>query len=45
MTKRKDYRDAQNLIKELTIQINSLDEFKESKAIDSGIKEAEKRTI
>lgn len=33
MTKRKDYRDAQNLIKELTIQINSLDEFKESKQL------------
>ena len=33
MTKRKDYRDAQNLIKELTIQINSLDEFKESKEL------------
>lgn len=33
MTKRKDYRDAQNLIKELTIQINSLDKFKESKQI------------
>lgn len=25
MTKRRDYRDAQNLIKELTVQINSLD--------------------
>ena len=33
MTKRKDYRDAQNLIKELTIQINSLDKFKESKQL------------
>lgn len=33
MTKRKDYRDAQNLINELTIQINSLDEFKESKEL------------
>ena len=33
MTKRKDYIDAQNLIKELTIQINSLDEFKESKQL------------
>ena len=33
MTKRKDYRDAQNLIKELTIQINSLDEFKKSKQL------------
>lgn len=33
MTKRKDYRDAQNLIKVLTIQINSLDEFKESKQL------------
>lgn len=33
MTKRKNYRDAQNLIKELTIQINSLDEFKESKQL------------
>lgn len=33
MTKRKDYRDAQSLIKELTIQINSLDEFKESKQL------------
>lgn len=33
MTKRKDYRVAQNLIKELTIQINSLDEFKESKQL------------
>lgn len=33
MTKRKDYRDAQSLIKDLTIQINSLDEFKESKQL------------
>ena len=37
MTKRRDYRDAQNLIKELTVQINSLDrqanKSKESKQL------------
>ena len=42
MTKRKDYRDAQNLIKELTIQINSLDEFKESKQLIQELKKQRK---
>lgn len=42
MTKRKDYRDAQNLIKELTIQINSLDEFKESKQLIQELREQRK---
>lgn len=42
MTKRKDYRDAQNLIKELTIQINSFDEFKESKQLIQELKKQRK---
>ena len=42
MTKRKDYRDAQNLIKELTIQINSLDEFKGSKQLIQELKKQRK---
>lgn len=42
MTKRKDYRDAQSLIKELTIQINSFDEFKESKQLIQELKKQRK---
>lgn len=42
MTKRKDYRDAQNLIKELTVQINSFDEFKESKQLIQELKKQRK---
>lgn len=46
MTKRRDYRDAQNLIKELTVQINSLDrqanKSKESKQLIQELKEQRK---
>ena len=46
MTKRKDYRDAQNLIKELTIQINSLDKqsdkSNESKKLSQDLKKKRK---
>lgn len=46
MTKRRDYRDAQNLIKELTVQINSLDrqanKSKESKQLIQELKKQRK---
>lgn len=46
MTKRRDYRDAQNLIKELTIQINELDKqsdkSKESKQLIQELKKQRK---
>lgn len=46
MTKRRDYRDAQNLIKELTVQINSLDrqadKSKESKQLIQKLKKQRK---
>ena len=46
MTKRRDYRDAQNLIKELTVQFNSLDrqanKSKESKQLIQELKKQRK---
>lgn len=46
MTKRRDYKDAQNLIKELTVQINSLDrqanKSKESKQLIQELKKQRK---
>lgn len=46
MTKRKDYRDAQSLIKDLTIQINELDKqsdkSKESKKLIQDLKKKRK---
>lgn len=46
MTKRKDYRDAQSLIKDLTIQINELDKqsdkSKESKKLSQDLKKKRK---
>lgn len=49
MTKRRDYRDAQSLIKDLAIQINGLDKqsdkSKESKKLIRDLKKKEKNSM
>lgn len=49
MTKRRDYRDAQSLIKDLAIQINGLDKqsdkSKESKKMIRDLKKKEKNSM